>query len=123
MIDPKLFTVEGLLSVFLDSDSAVERGNAWRKFAEIIPEYRRKYGKPEDPPLCAVRWGDSYLRYSKGPGQGHFWDLYPDDYLTPSLALLALLEAAPPLEALSVGVHKLWREDCERKERERQARK
>lgn len=30
------------------------------------------------------------LRYSCGPKQGHFWDVYGDDYLTEELAIEAI---------------------------------
>lgn len=34
-----------------------------------------------------------WLRHSKGPKQGHFWDMYGDDYQTEALARLAIAEA------------------------------
>lgn len=45
-----------------------------------------------------VRWAVApdnvlWLRHSKGPKQGHFWDTYGDDYQTEALARLAISEA------------------------------
>lgn len=40
--------------------------------------------------------GPSYLRYSKGPGTGTFWDTYGDDFHSPELALVELSKAYPP---------------------------
>lgn len=38
----------------------------------------------------------SYLRHSRGPGTGTFWDVYGDDFHTPELALIQLSKAYPP---------------------------
>lgn len=94
MIDPKLFTVERLLAEFLD-DSHGNR-DMWRQNATIVPDYVPPFPRNDKRPICVVRYGESFLRYSAGPQQGHFWDLYGSDYLTPELALIALLEAPIP---------------------------
>lgn len=94
MIDPSLFTVERLLATMLDDVSGnVDR---WRRFAEIVPGHMPPYPAKDTRPACVVRWGESYLRYSKGPRQGFTWDIYGDDMLTPELALLALMQAPVP---------------------------
>ena len=91
MIDPSLFTVERILAVMLDDMS----GNldVWRRHAEIVPRWMPRYPDARTTPICAVKLGDSYLRYSHGPRQGYFWDMYPDDMHSPERAHLALLRA------------------------------
>lgn len=44
-------------------------------------------------PIKAPDW---FLRHSKGPLQGYFWDMYGDDFLKPELALWALAHASAP---------------------------
>jgi len=98
MIDTKLFTVDKILAAFLhDSHGNVD---AWRKFAEIIPEYETRPVDERFPPKCVVKFKKSFLRYSKGPRQGYFWDMYGDDFLTPELAFMALIKAPVPPFAL-----------------------
>lgn len=94
MIDPQLFTVDALLVAMLDD----HHGNrdVWRQHAEILVDYVPPFRVNDADPKCVVRYGNSFLRYSRGPGQGHFWDMYGEDYLTPSLALMALLQAPVP---------------------------
>lgn len=94
MIDPKLFTVEGLLTAML-KESAFDDRN-WRMFAEIIPDYMPPYPRPDTRPTCVVKMGGSFLRYSHGPVQGYFWDVYGDNFDKPEWALLALLHAPVP---------------------------
>lgn len=36
------------------------------------------------------------MRYSKGPGQGFFWDVYGDHMLNVTMAVLALSQAHRP---------------------------
>lgn len=102
MVDPSLFTVERLLAVMFD-DSSGNR-DKWRAEAEIIADYMPPYPRADTRPICVVRFRDSFLRHSKGPRQGHFWDMYGDDYLSPELALMALLEAPVPPCALDKSV-------------------
>ena len=84
MIDHTAFTTERLVDTLLRDDN--HKLN-WRRQATIsIDEEGR----------CIIGLGGSFLRHSKGPRQGHFWDVYPDDYQTPELAFMALLEADPP---------------------------
>ena len=101
MIDPKLFTVEDLLRTFLDTQYDGGR-NKWWEMCEIIPNYMPPYPRSDTKPTCVVAIRDTYddhysfLRHSIGPRQGHFWDIYGDDYFNPSLALLALMSAPVP---------------------------
>ena len=101
MIDPSLFTVEGLLNTMLDTSFG--NVNKWWALCEIIPAYKAPYAKEGDPSRCVVRCknpnGDNrchFLRFSKGPWQGHIWDMYGDDYQTAEIALMALLTAPIP---------------------------
>ena len=94
MIDPSLFTVEAILDAMFD-DMAGNR-DVWRKLAQIVPDFMPRFPDKHTRPTCVVKLGDSYLRYSKGPRQGYFWDMYGDDFLSPSIALLALSRAPVP---------------------------
>lgn len=93
MIDPLMFDMSKLVSTLL-GDEAVRPGLSWRRECIIVPTYMPKNGAR---PRCVVRFGeDWFLRYSAGPAQGHFWDMYGEDYLTPELAFVALINAPPP---------------------------
>jgi hypothetical protein len=95
MIDPSIFQIGHLINDLLIGNA--DQSN-WRLNAEIIVGYRLPHAKPDDATLgCVVRYGESFLRHSAGPLQGHFWDCYGDDYLRPGLALRALMQAQPPL--------------------------
>lgn len=111
-IDPALFTVEKLLQALLDDNSG--HRDRWRRFVEIVPDYVPPFAKENDrKPRVVVRYTDReggvhFLRYSKGPRQGHFWDVYGDDYMEPELALMALLEAPVPPRVQSEGEWRAW---------------
>lgn len=97
MLDPNMFSNEGLLSALLKDGE----GNLnWRRYATIIPKYRAPGDRDYEESRCVIMLKyqrmTTFLRYSKGPRQGHWWDIYGDDYQTPELALIALLEAEPP---------------------------
>ena len=73
----------------------------WQHRCLIIPDYVPPSPRAGDPPKLVIAYhyddGDKhFLRYSKGPAQGHSWDSYGDDYQTPELALMALAAAPPP---------------------------
>lgn len=91
MIDPSIFTIEKLIADMLGDNEM-----HWRHDAEIIPEYMPPCPQPDTRPKCVVRYGKVFLRHSRGPWQGHSWDIYGDDYLRPSLALIALSQAPVP---------------------------
>ncbi len=99
MIDPSLFTVETLLETFLDDSFG--NVDAWRKYASIE---RRKVAHsafrtgPMAPRVdgWVVRFGESFLRYSCGPGGALIWDCYGDNFLNPALAFRRLLDAPVP---------------------------
>lgn len=92
MIDPSLFTAESLLKALLYLE--------WYEDVEIVPAYTLPKPFSDDKPICVVRFNKDrsalYLRYSKGPRQGFFWDAYGDDFHRPTLALLAILQAPDP---------------------------
>jgi len=115
MIDPSLFTVKRLLAALLDDHCGNK--DRWRNLAEIIPRWMPPCPQKNTQPKCIVRYRLNcnedwlYLRYSKGPAQGHGWDTYGDDYQTPELALLALLEAPVPPSSLKREVWDIIREE------------
>jgi hypothetical protein len=98
VIDPALFDLPLLIEDLFLLRGHAEHCNAWRRDCEIIPDYMPPYPKPATGPRCVVRFIPSgmFLRHSTGPQQGHFWDVYGDDYLRPSLALIAIAQAPPP---------------------------
>lgn len=71
----------------------------WRDNCEIIEGYKPPHG--DNVRAFVVRHNPTgmFLRYSKGPLQGHFWDIYGDDYHTHGLANHALYSAPPPPRA------------------------
>lgn len=100
MIYAKQFNMERLLNHLLDENHSRDRDMAWRWSATIVEEYLPPHPRPETRPECHVQFGDSELRYSRGPGQGFFWDMYGDDFFSPELALVALLNAPVPYNLL-----------------------
>lgn len=104
MIDGKMFDMQRLLDVLLDDHLAPN----WRRSAEILLNQPNQV-HPNQPKRAVVRLGTRYLCYSKGPMGGHLWDTYGDDYLTPELALLALLRAEPPSSVLKDEMIDVWR--------------
>lgn len=75
----------------------------WMHECEIIVDWMPKFPREDTQPICAVRWKSrpdsegTYLRYSSGPLQGYFWDIYPDNMHSPELALLAISRVSPPV--------------------------
>jgi len=73
----------------------------WHKDCSIIPDYMPKFPREETRPTVQVRYNDGseyppLLRYSRGPKQGFFWDLYGEDMQTVELAIIALSKAPTP---------------------------
>lgn len=68
----------------------------WLKDVDLVYEERRDYGN-----VLVIRYkgreSTVYLRHSKGPRQGFGWDVYGDNMLNPALALLAIIDAPPPV--------------------------
>lgn len=76
----------------------------WQRECEILPQYREPHQKPEDARTrCVVRHvpSDLFLRYSRGPRTGTFWDVYGEDFLTEALATVELAKAPAPFIAIS----------------------
>jgi hypothetical protein len=92
--DPTQFEIGKLVLLLLTQH--------WMHECEIITDYMPPYPRPETRPTCQVRCinesGTSlFLRYSNGPLQGYFWDMYGEDMHSPELALIALSNSpAPP---------------------------
>lgn len=70
----------------------------WHEECEIITDYMPPFPGPETRPKCVVRYAPlgAFLRYSHGPRQGFFWDMYGDDMQSVELAVLALASAPAP---------------------------
>lgn len=84
--DAGRFNCQKLINLLLQSH--------WMHECEIISNYN-------DTKYCVVRYTyksgeQTFLRYSNGPLQGYFWDIYGDDMNSIELALLALSNAPPP---------------------------
>lgn len=95
------FDVDRLVRELLGIDWTMP-GNAWREDCEIIPAYMPPYPRADTQPKCVVRHvSGAFLRHSKGPRQGHGWDIYGDDYHNPELALIALSQAPPPPQVMA----------------------
>jgi hypothetical protein len=77
----------------------------WHRNCEIIPDYMPPFPDKNTRPSVKVRYNDGseyppFLRYSQGPKQGFFWDVYGDDMQDLELAIIALSRAPAPV---SVG--------------------
>lgn len=93
--DPSQFDMDKLVRLLLTQH--------WMHECQIITDWMPNFPRPDTQPKCVVRYyyeganDDTFLRYSKGPLQGYFWDVYGEDFHSPELALLALSQApAPP---------------------------
>lgn len=94
--DAKQFDSQNLVNLLLNYH--------WQHECEINPCYLPPNPRPDTKPECQIHYKNKYgmysgLRYSKGPRQGYFWDVYGDDFYTPELALIALSKAPPPHSA------------------------
>ena len=74
----------------------------WHQKCEIILNYMPPYPTPDTRPSVQVCYNNGaehppYLRHSRGPLQGYFWDIYGDDMLNIELAILALSQAPAPV--------------------------
>lgn len=73
----------------------------WHQQCEIIPDYMPPFPRPETRPSVQIKFHDGtdyppFLRHSKGPKQGYFWDNYGDDMHNIELAVFALSQAPAP---------------------------
>ena len=62
--------------------------NHWMNECEILQK--------NDKLVVYCKKFDCHLRYSKGPKQGFFWDIYGDDFHSYELALVGLSKAPMP---------------------------
>lgn len=91
MIDSKIFSIERLVDCLIGySFSSPE--NIWIKDCEILLDEKNNVIIKHKSVNNSVR----YLRYSKGPRQGYFWDCYGEDFINFELALIALSKAPIP---------------------------
>lgn len=82
----------------------------WHAQCEIVPDYMPPYPGTDTRPTVVVRHNNgteypAFLRYSCGPKQEYFWDVYGDDMHTPELALLALSKAPYPRSVAPIVFH------------------
>lgn len=74
----------------------------WHSRCEIIPDYMPPYPREDTRPTIQIQYDDGTeykprLRYSKGPQQGYFWDIYGEDMQTIELAVWAISQAPAPV--------------------------
>ena len=83
----------------------------WMHECEIVSGYMPPFPDKTTRPTCVVRYKyksgtETFLRYSAGPLQGYFWDIYGDDMHFPELALVAIINApAPPHIGVVIPTH------------------
>jgi hypothetical protein len=73
----------------------------WHAECEIIPAYMPPFPEEDTRAKVVIRHNNgtehpAYLRYSRGPKQGFFWDIYGDDMQDVELAIVALSQAPYP---------------------------
>jgi hypothetical protein len=91
MIDTTIFNLERLIDWLIGySNSNPE--NIWIRDCEIIKNDKNEFVVKHKSKEYPAR----YLRYSKGPHQHYFWDIYGENFLIPELALIALSKAPVP---------------------------
>lgn len=101
--DPAQFDLARLVNVLLSQH--------WMHKCKIDPVYMPPYPSADTHPTCQVHYtyadgSMTGLRYSRGPLQGYFWDVYGDDFHFPELALVALSVApAPPRVERVIPTH------------------
>jgi len=95
--------LQGVVSLPVDTNKLLDLmlDQPWHKRCEIIPDYMPRFPRPETQPTVQVRYNDGteyppLLRYSVGPLQGYFWDVYGEDFHSVELAILALSRAPAP---------------------------
>lgn len=74
----------------------------WHSRCRIILNYMPPYPANDTKPTVQVEYDDGTdhkprLRYSQGPKQGFFWDVYGEDMQNEELAILALSQAPAPV--------------------------
>ncbi len=82
----------------------------WHAKCTIIPDYMPPFPGENDRPTLQVRYEDGtkyppYLRYSHGPRQGFFWDIYGDNLMSEALAIVAISQAPAPRNVNPITFH------------------
>lgn len=80
----------------------------WQRECEIIPDYKARFDDSNKTRVVVKypnEFEDVFLRYSAGPQQGYFWDVYGDDMLSVELAIYALHMAPVPLNYKKLETH------------------
>lgn len=83
----------------------------WKHHCQIIPDWMPNFPKSDTQPKCVVRYYNpenetqQFLRHSRGPLQGYFWDVYGDDFDDLTLALVALSQASAPSNVSVTATH------------------
>lgn len=101
--DPSQFDMDKLVRLLLTQH--------WMHECAIIPDYMPPHPHKDTRPTCQVWYtypdgARTGLRYSAGPLQGYFWDMYGADFHSPELALIALSQApAPPRVSAVILTH------------------
>lgn len=78
------------------------KDKSWVDHCEIIPAYMPPFPRGDTKPIVAIRYNGGgfeqppFLRYSRGPLQGYFWDIYGEDFQDVALATIALSRAPQP---------------------------
>ncbi len=91
------------MKIEIDSEQLIKYllNQSWHKKCEIIPDYMPPNPGENTKPSVQIKYNNGsdyppFLRYSKGPQQGFFWDMYGDDFHNVELALIALSQAPAP---------------------------
>jgi hypothetical protein len=74
----------------------------WHTRVRFIANYMPPFPRPETQPTFHIEYDDGteyklQLRYSQGPKQGFFWDVYGEDFQNEELAIIALSQAPAPV--------------------------
>ena len=77
--------------------------DVWHSKCEIITNFTPAFPGPDYQPRVVIRYNDGtdnppYLRYSRGPVNTYFWDIYGDDFMSIEIALFALINAPHPID-------------------------
>ena len=83
---------------------------SWHQKCEIILDYIPPFPDANRQPEVQVRYNNGteympYLRYSKGPNQCFFWDVYGEPMQDLALAIIALSKAPAPVSVSPVTYH------------------
>ncbi len=93
------------MKIEVDSEQLIKYllNQPWHKKCEIIPDYMPPNPSEDTRPSVQIKYNDGseyppFLRYSHGPRQGYFWDIYGEDFHNVELAIIALSKAPAPID-------------------------